>query len=294
MRFFFHVLFVFLLSFDLHATISWGWSGIAGVYLTDGKTHLFFDPVFSRPSIPQILLGSTYEIDENYVRSELTEMGISKLDGIFIGHSHFDHSLDMHVINKMVGGKIHGTQSTAFLAEAHGLRDDQYQIVKNGDEIILGDFKVRIVDSEHGKILGFYEYQGGELNAPLGRKPDLSDYVMGGSFSFYVTHPEGEFFVHQASRTSDEIKKLLKDRTVDILFQGIANRKSSQDLYEGIVNQAKEVKLVVPIHHDNFFLQKSKELMKELWGVNYDEFLNYFTDKKIRTQSPSYNKIYRK
>ncbi len=294
MRFFLHVLFVLLLTVNAQATISWGWSGVAGVYLTDGKTHLFFDPVFSRPSIPQILMGSSYEVDEKYVRSQLSEMGISRLDGIFIGHSHFDHALDMHTVNRLVGGRIHGTRTTAFLAEAHGLRDDQYQIVKNEDVIILGDFKVRIVDSEHGMIMGFYEYQGGELTAPLKRKPDLSDYVMGGSFSFYVTHPEGDFFVHQASRTSSEIQRLLKGKTIDILFQGIANRKSSEDLHTGIIQHADKVKLIVPIHHDNFFLPKNNKEMSLLWGVDLDEFLEYSKKSGLNVLLPSYNSIKKK
>ena len=291
MKTFIHVLFLFLLPLSLKAEIKWGWSGIAGIYLTDGKSHLFFDPVFSRPSIPQILLGSSYEVDSKYVSSQLKEMGINKIDGIFIGHSHFDHALDMHIVNKLVGGKIYGTQTTAFLAQAHGTADDQYQIVANGQKVTIGDFSIQIVDSKHGMILGLYEYQGGEITKPLKRRPDLSDYLMGGSFSFYVTHPLGEFFVHQASRTSKEIQNLLKGRDVKILFQGIANRRSSEDLYKGIIEHAQSVELVVPIHHDNFFLQKSEEDMKLLWGVDLDEFVEFYKSKNQKIFLPVYNSV---
>jgi L-ascorbate metabolism protein UlaG (beta-lactamase superfamily) len=291
MKILIHVLFLFLLPLSLKAEIKWGWSGIAGIYLTDGKSHLFFDPVFSRPSIPQILMGSAYEVDSQYVRSQLNEMNINKIDGIFIGHSHFDHALDMHVVNRLVGGKIYGTQTTAFLAQGHGLRDDQYQIVANGHKVIIGDFTVQIVDSQHGMILGFYEYQGGEITKPLKRKPDLSDYLMGGSFSFYVTHPKGEFFVHQASRTSKEIQELLKGRDVKILFQGIANRKSSEDLYSGIIEHAQSVELVIPIHHDNFFLQKGEKEMNLLWGVDLEEFVEFSKQKNQKILLPVYNSV---
>lgn len=286
-----HVLFAFLVSFNAQSEIIWGWSGVAGVYLSDGKTDLFFDPVFSRPSIPQILLGLSYDVDEKYVKSQLDQMRISKLDGIFIAHSHFDHALDMHVVNKLVGGKIYGTQTTAFLAEAHGVRDDQYQIVKNAEEIKLGDFTVRIVDSKHGLILGLYEYQGGEITKPLKRTPDLSDYLMGGSFSFYVSHPEGDFFIHQATRTTAQIQSLLKGKKLKVMFQGIANRRSSEELYKDIIEHAESVDLIVPIHHDNFFLQKNEKEIEMLWGVDLEDFLNYSKNKKQKVYLPKYNAI---
>jgi len=286
-----HVLFAFLVSINAHSEIIWGWSGVAGVYLSDGKTDLFFDPVFSRPSIPQILLGLSYEVDEKYVKSQLEQMRISKLDGIFIAHSHFDHALDMHVVNKLVGGKIYGTQTTAFLAEAHGVRDDQYQIVKNAEEIKLGDFTVRIVDSKHGLILGLYEYQGGEITKPLKRTPDLSDYLMGGSFSFYVSHPEGDFFIHQATRTTSQIQSLLKGKKLKVMFQGIANRRSSEELYKDIIEHADIVELIVPIHHDNFFLQKNEKEIDMLWGVDLEDFLNYSKKRDQKVFLPKYNSI---
>ncbi|MCO4793768.1 MAG: MBL fold metallo-hydrolase [Bacteriovoracaceae bacterium] len=286
-----HVLFFLVLSLNVQAELRYAWTGIAGVYLTDGKNSLFFDPVFSRPSIPEILLGLNYDIDEKMVKKELDSIGIKKIDGIFIGHSHFDHALDMHVVHKNVGGVIHGSKTTGFLALSHKVRDDSIVLIKNEDSFKFGDFTVTIVDSKHGKILDLYEYLGGEIDKPLQDKPSLSDYLMGGSFSFYVSHPDGDIFVHQASRTSDKIKKLLKGKTLKVLFQGIANRKSSESLYTGIIEQAKKVELVVPIHHDNFFLGKDEKDMSLLWGVDLEEFLIFSQKKNQRVVLPKYNEI---
>jgi len=290
-KFFLCCLILFITQ-SVNAKVEFIWSGIAGVYLTDGKNSVYIDPVFSRPNIPQILLGMDYDIDEKKVISELDRLGINKIDGIFIGHSHCDHALDMHVVQKHAGGIIHGTETTINLAMAYNIPDANLKIMEDAKEYKFGDFTVIPLKSQHGLILDLFEFQGGVIDKPLKRKPKLSDYQMGGSFGFYVSHPEGNYLVQQSSRTTENIANFLKDKKMKIIFQGIANRRNSQELYEGIINHAESVEYIVPIHHDNFFFQRSEKKVDLLWGLDLEEFLEYSKTQKPKVFMPEYDTRY--
>lgn len=281
-----------IFCFPSWAKFQFIWSGVAGVYLTDGESHLYFDPVFSRPSIPQILLGLDYEVDENFVQKQLDKLGIQKVDGIFIGHSHFDHAIDMHAVQKLVGGTIHGTQSTLYLAQALKVSDQYLKLIQDEGQYQIGKFTVIPLLSEHGKILDLYEFQGGILEKPLSEKPDLGDYVMGGSYSFFISHPEGNFLVQQSTRTTPNVGKFIAGKEMKVIFQGIANRRSSKELYADIISKAKSVELIVPIHHDNFFLQKDTQDMSLLWGVKLEEFVEYSKSINQKVILPVYDQRY--
>ena len=286
------ILLTFFFSFNCFATLSFQWSGIAGIHLTDGKTSLYFDPVFSRPNVAQFFIGLDYDVDKKMVEKNLKRMGIKKVDAIFIGHTHFDHALDMHVVSEITGGIIYGSQTTGFVAKGHGIKDSHIRLIKDGQVYQIGDFKIEIVASKHGLIMGQFEFRGGEVTKPLNRVPDLSDYKMGGSYSFYISHPDGDIFMQQATRTTPRIQKMLKGKKLKALFQGLANRKNSQTLYDGIINHATSIETIIPIHHDNFFMDRNDKKMEPLWGVNLKEFIEYSKKKGQKVLSPQYFQSY--
>ena len=287
------ILSLLFFSFQVRGELSFKWSGIAGIYLTDGKTSLFFDPVFSRPHVIQFFIGLDYQVDEEMVKKELNRLHISKLDAIFIGHTHFDHALDMHVVQKQTNAIIHGSRTTKFISLAHGVPKDHIKLAKDKDIFTYGDFKIEVIESKHGLILGQFEFRGGEITKPLNHKPDLSDYKMGGSYSYYISHPDGDIFIQQATRTTPRIQAELKGKKLKALFQGLANRKNSEDLYKGIINHATSIEKIIPIHHDNFFLDRNEKEMNLLWGVRLEEFLKYSKSKGQKIINPVYYKSYK-
>jgi L-ascorbate metabolism protein UlaG (beta-lactamase superfamily) len=285
-------LFLIINSAPVNAKISFQYSGIAGIHLTDGITSLFFDPVFSRPNVFETLTGSEYKINSSMIHSELKKLSIQNLDAIFIGHTHQDHALDMHVIQKRVGGIIYGSRSTVNIALSLDIPKDKTQLFTDNSDYIVGDFTIKVLKSSHGKIFGIYKFRDGEILKPLKRKISLSDYVMGGSYSFYVTHPEGIFLIHQSSRSTSNVTELIKGKNIDIIFQGIANRTSSKALYDQIINIPNKVGSVVPIHHDNFFLDMNEKKMKYLWFVNLQDFIDESKKQKQNIILPNYRQIY--
>jgi L-ascorbate metabolism protein UlaG (beta-lactamase superfamily) len=288
----FKILLLVISPFNAQAELSFQYTGIAGIYISDGESSLFFDPVFSRPNIAEVLLGSEYSINKNMVRTELEKSAINSIDGIFIGHTHQDHALDMHIVQSIAGGVIHGSRSTANIALSLNVPQNKVQIFQDKDKYKIGKFEVTVVKSIHGKIFGIYEFRGGELLRPINRKLTLSDYVMGGSYSFYVSHPEGDVFIQQGSRSSEKLRGILKGKKLKILFQGIANRISSKNLFDEIINIPESVESLVPIHHDNFFLEMSEKKMNYLWFVNVEDFLSESKKQNQKIIMPKYRKKY--
>ena len=289
---FLNLIIFLLLPLTSQAELSFQYTGVAGIYISDGESSLFFDPVFSRPNIVEVLIGSEYIIDKEMIQSELKKSFIKKVDGIFIGHTHHDHALDMHVVQSITDGIIYGSRSTANIALSLAVPQEKIQIFQDKAVYKIGRFEITVVKSIHGKIFGIYHFRDGELLTPLKRKLTLSDYVMGGSYSFYVSHPEGNVFIQQGSRSTEKIRKTLKGKKLKILFQGIANRKSSSNLYEEIINIPDSVESIVPIHHDNFFLEMNEKKMNYLWFVNVDDFLKESKKRNKNVIMPEYHKKY--
>lgn len=283
------VIFLSFISFHCNAALEAMWTGVAGIYLTDGKSSLYFDPVFNRPNPIELIFGLSYEIDEEFVKNELKRIKIEKVDGTFIGHSHSDHAIDMHLVQKYAGGKIYGSKTTGFLAQAHKVSQDNIVVFKHDDEFQIGDFNIKVLETKHGLILGFYEYQHGELTDPIKGKPTLSDYQMGGSFSFLITHPEGTILVQQSSRITKNEINAIKGKDLIAVFQGIANRRSSKELYDKLLSKAKSIKQIVPIHHDNFFFRRKRKKIDLLYGVKLDEFLDYSQKMHQPVYTPQYD-----
>ena len=290
---FLYIIAVLLISSPAIAEVSFQYSGIAGVHLSDGKTSLFFDPVFSRPNIFEILAGNEFKIDNKMIHRELKKLNIQKLDAIFIGHTHPDHALDMHIIQKEVGGVIYGSRTTVNIALSLNIKKENTQIFSDDSKYQVGDFSIRVLKSKHGKIFGIYKFRDGEILTPLKRSLTLSDYVMGGSYSFYISHPEGGFLIHQSSRATKNVTKMIRGKKLKAVFQGIANRKSSKSLYDEIINIPKSVDLIVPIHHDNFLLDMNEKDMEYLWFVNVQDFLEESKRHSQKVLLPKYRKIYK-
>src|SRR3989344_4891147 len=125
---------LFLVSLiHVQANVQIKWLGVTGHAITDGKTTLLIDPVFNRPSVWKLLFFRSIKPDENLVIESLKRFGISKVDGIFISHTHHDHSIDAPVIIKKAGGVLYGSSSTLNLGRGHKLREDQLKEIKFGD-----------------------------------------------------------------------------------------------------------------------------------------------------------------
>ena len=106
-------------------------------------------------------------------------------DAILIGHSHVDHLLDAPSIARATGAQLIGSATTAAVARASGVPDDQLVTVRGGEDYQFDGWSVRVLPSLHSALDGKHTV-GGALAGPPALPMGFDDYVEGGTFAYLV------------------------------------------------------------------------------------------------------------
>jgi L-ascorbate metabolism protein UlaG (beta-lactamase superfamily) len=104
--------------------------GTAGWEISDGRTVVLVDPYLTR--LPRSAFGSWVETRDGIPLAMLGDRPVApdtaaidarvqRADYVLVGHSHYDHLLDVPYIARRTGASIVGTPSTRNVAAAHGL-----------------------------------------------------------------------------------------------------------------------------------------------------------------------------
>ncbi|MCB1154140.1 MAG: MBL fold metallo-hydrolase [Deltaproteobacteria bacterium] len=222
------------------------WTGAAGLEFThDGKTWLI-DPYHSRPGLGEILFGPLkvkQDVVDNYINTLPGE-----LQAIVIGHTHFDHVLDMPEILKLFQGPVIGSKSMETLLRMYGL-SGRVTICKGGETHELpGGAEVTMIPSKHGKVLlGRVPYPG---EVEPGQTPPLkaAAYRLGTIFAPKLTIG-GITFIHAGS--ANLVDEELSKHTCDVLFMCLPGWKRTPDYHRRMI-EATKPRIIVPFHFDNF------------------------------------------
>jgi L-ascorbate metabolism protein UlaG (beta-lactamase superfamily) len=119
--------------------------GAATLLIEDGETHLLTDGFFTRPALLRVLLGKIKPRSET-IAAGLSRAGITRLDAVLVGHSHYDHAMDSPEVARRTGAVVVGSQSTANIARGWGLPESQIR-VQPGQALLLGAFRVTFIPS---------------------------------------------------------------------------------------------------------------------------------------------------
>lgn len=277
------MIYLLLMSLTVSAQVHFKWLGISNFILSDGKTTVMFDPSITRAGFLDYMLPFfKTKTDEAEVDYWFKRCGLSRLDGIFVNHAHFDHASDASYVTKKYGGKLFGSSSVMKLGEGQGVLPAQRQLVKAGDEVVVGDFKVKAFNTPHAPHFLNIMLMDGHITEPLPVTAGVWDYRVGDAYSFVISHPQGTI-MFQAIGGKFENPDPLKDVKSDVLLLTIANRNSTEELIEKRVIPTG-AKKIIPLHYDNFFYPMKRDgEIDLLWGVNLDDF-------KAKTQK--FNVIY--
>ena len=231
--------------------------GVSTLLIDDGETAILTDGFFSRPDKKSALLG-TVAPNVAVIAKSLQRAGITRLDGVFVGHSHYDHSMDAPEVAKRTGALVIGSQSTANVARGWGLPADRIRVVADGESLNLGRFRVTMIRSRHVPTL----MTGGTIDEPLVPPVRLHKYAEGGSYSMLIEHGAKSLLVHGSAGFVDGA---LRGRRADVVFLGIGllGKKDAgyQQAYWNEVVRSVGAKRVVPIHWDDFFLPLDQPLV---------------------------------
>jgi L-ascorbate metabolism protein UlaG (beta-lactamase superfamily) len=228
----------------LPAGLSVRWLGTAGFVFTYAGTVLAIDPYLSRVPLWRYLTGPL-KVDEASVRAALPHA-----DCIVVGHSHFDHVMDVPSLALATGALVVGSSSTANLMRVSGVPEAQIVECVSRHTFEVGPFRVELVPSVHSEFaLGHRVPYAGEIPCSCEFRGRGKDYRCGQVFGVHITVAGCTFYhLGSANLIDDEIRF----RPVDVFLMGISGRHATDRFIPRVLKKV-EPRVVVPMHHDNFF-----------------------------------------
>ncbi|MBA2539538.1 MAG: MBL fold metallo-hydrolase, partial [Deltaproteobacteria bacterium] len=122
------------------------WFGTAGFRLAYQGTVIWIDPYVTRMSMASVALRRVVPPSPEAIAA-----WIDRADAVLIGHTHFDHALDVPSIARRWGCPVYGSASMKHLMALHGLAD--YAVVVTPKQTYeVGPFKFHFVPSVHSKL----------------------------------------------------------------------------------------------------------------------------------------------
>lgn len=188
--------------------------GVSTLLFDDGANALMIDGFFSRPGPLQVAAGKIRPADDQIAYALQNGGNITRLDALFVAHSHYDHALDSARIARRTGAKLAGSRSTANLGHGEGLVPERICVFKPGETYTFGDFRITPYQSPHSPDPPFE----GHIEKPLSPPAHVSQYREGGNYSFLISHRDVTALVHPSTNYKDGA---LGDASADVVFLGI-------------------------------------------------------------------------
>lgn len=222
------------------------WTGAAGLEFThEGNTWLI-DPYFSRWGKLKVFLGRINP------RVDVIERRLSELPGdlraVMVGHTHFDHALDIPPIAERFEGPLVGSRSLDALLDSSG-QPARVTVCEGGGRLELpGSAVVTVLESRH--VTGFMGMApfSGEIETADHPPVKAGHYRQGSNFIF-LFEAGGVTFAHSGS--ANLLDETLEGRTCDVLFMAQPFWRNTPDYHRRLVGALKP-RVVVPFHFDDF------------------------------------------
>ena len=223
------------------------WLGVAGYRLSYEGQTIYLDPYLSRVPLSSVISRAPAMADPALHERFLRPSG--RVIGVLVGHTHFDHAIDVPAIASRHGCAVYGSSSLANLMGLYGLGELAVEVEPDRD-YELGPFTVTFVPSLHSKLLlGFAVPFDGELTCEHLDALSPSAYKCGQVWGIHV-EVAGMSFYHQGS--ANLIEGALRHRRVDVFLAGIAGRGFTRDYWARILPRL-EPRTIVASHFDDFF-----------------------------------------
>jgi len=170
--------------------------------------------------------------------------------GVLVGHTHFDHAVDVPAIARRYDCRAFGSSSLVNLMRLHGLGERAVE-VEPDRRYELGPFTVTFVPSLHSKLLlGYAVPFDGELTCEHLDALSPSAYRCGQVWGIHI-EVAGTSFYHQGS--ANLIDDALHHSGVDVFLAGIAGRSFTRDYWARILPRLQP-RTILASHFDDFFL----------------------------------------
>lgn len=227
--------------------------GVAGWLIEAGGKVLLTDPYLSR-----IKLEGPVTPDPAAIAAHTPE----RADLIFIGHSHVDHLLDAPAIAKRTGAQLLGSKSTAWIARASGVPDNQILPVRGGEDYELGGYSIRVIPSLHSAIDNKHTFHS-SIDAAPKLPMTAADYPEGGTLAYLVRVGGHQIFVLS---TANFIEREIEGLRPDIAIVAVGLRDAIHDYTCRLMRALGNPPRVYPNHFDDWLAPPKSIDPEELRG----------------------------
>jgi L-ascorbate metabolism protein UlaG (beta-lactamase superfamily) len=236
----------------LPAGLQLEWLGVAGYRITYEGVSVFVDPYVSRVPLRNLLLRRPALPEAGTIARYVKPPG--PVAGVLVGHTHWDHAVDVPAIAKRFGCPAYGSDSLVRLMRLHGM--DGVEVEPRG-VYELGPFRVRFVPSRHSKLLfGRKVPFDGPLTCEDVHALSPGAYKCGAVYGIRI-EVGGVSLYHQGSADLDDAA--LGSEPVDVFLAGIAGRQVTPHYWRRILPKL-DPGLIVPTHYDDFFAPLGRQL----------------------------------
>ena len=198
-------------------------TGSTTLLFDDGETSWMTDGWFSRPTFIEIITQRV-EPDLSAISRGLKANEVDKLDAVIPLHSHYDHAMDSPEVARRTGAKLYGSESTANIARGWGLDEGRIEIFTNKKPIVLGDFTITPIESNHFQFvdpeIAKTALDLPTIDSPLVPPAPITNYRVGKSYVLHVEHPQGSFAI---VGSAGFIEGGLRGFKADVLFLGVGS-----------------------------------------------------------------------
>lgn len=234
--------------------------GVSTLLFDDGETQILLDGFFSRPSMLAALF-TDIESDTALIDQLIASHQMDRVKGIFVTHSHYDHSFDAGYTALKTHATLFGSQSTLNVGRGSNLGEEQLSLFRPNEDIQLGNFTVRVIRSIHSPGSALKD-EGLNIEQPLRQPASMKAYLEGGSFDFLIKHHGKIIYVKPSPNF---IEGALDSLRADVVFIGIATITNhplswQEKFYEENIRKLKP-STVIPLHWDDFFKPISDHLV---------------------------------
>ena len=222
------------------------WLGTAGFAIEYRGTVVLVDPYVTRAPLASLLVS---------VRPDTAAIAryIPRADAIIVGHTHFDHALDVPEIARRTGATVFGSVSAGALCRAGGVPEARIDVVERAAgrapvEREVGPFALRFVPSAHSRFLFGRVPAVGDIADCDDVPAHASGYRCGAVFGVEI-RVGGRTLYHVGS--AEIVDANVPAMHVDLLLMCVAGWTSSHDLPERVMHRFAPGAVLLS-HWDNF------------------------------------------